>query len=408
MQDTTLFTYALGLTAPWYVTDVKFIQGDNGSELHITIDHKDGYQFLSDDDHYYSVYDHVEKTWRHLDFFQHICYIHARVPRVRNSKGNTLMVDVPWASPGSSFTLLFEAYAMLLVHSGMSLSAGGEYMSIDGRIIGRIIKRNVAVALAEQPLNPVKQLGLDETSYQKGHQYITVLTDKEEKKVVGLGYGKDVEAVGEALLEMEIRGADRKKVETISLDFSPAYIAACKKYFKKAAKVFDRFHLECLLNKIVDQIRREDQKHNTVLKKTRYLWLKNASNLKDKQKQIIELLGQTCPRIGIVYRLKEQFKEVWQEPEIEKAKKLLRAWLTLALNTKIEQVVGFVKTVKKHWRGIITYFIEKATNAFAEQANLKIQEIKRVAKGYRNLNNFYTMIYFHLGKLELNLPTKNG
>ena len=145
-----------------------------------------------------------------------------------------------------------------------------------------------------------------------------------------------------------------------------------------------------------------------MLKKTRYLWLKNASNLKDKQKQIIELLGQTCPRIGIVYRLKEQFKEVWREPEIEKAKKLLRAWLTLALNTKIEQVVGFVKTVKKHWRGIITYFIEQATNAFAEQVNIKIQEIKCVAKGYRNLNNFYTMIYFHLGKLELNLPTKNG
>lgn len=171
--------------------------------------------------------------------------------------------------------------------------------------------------------------------------------------------------------------------------------------------MFDRFHLECLLNKIVDQIRRKDQKHNTVLKKTRYLWLKNALKLKDKQKQIKELLGQTCPRIGIVFRLKEQFREVWQEPVIEKAKKLLCAWLTLALDTKIEQVIGFVKTVKKHWRGIITYFIEQATNAFAEQVILKILEIKCVAKGHRSLNNFDTIIYFHLGKLELNLPTKN-
>jgi transposase len=68
----------------------------------------------------------------------------------------------------------------------MSLKAAGDYMQTDGRIIGRIIHRNVANALAKQPLESVKQLGLDETSYKKGYDYITVLTDMQVKKVVGI------------------------------------------------------------------------------------------------------------------------------------------------------------------------------------------------------------------------------
>lgn len=403
MRNTELFSQALGLSDPWYVSKVDFTPDDDGDILHIFIDHKRGFQYHVDDD-YYSVYDHVERTWRHLNFFQHLCYIHANVPRVRTRTGNTLMVEVPWAVPGSSFTLLFEAYSMLLVHSGMSLKAAGDYMQIDGRIIGRIIHRNVANALAEQPLESVKQLGLDETSYKKGHDYITILTDMQAKKVVGIGHGKGVEAVEEALMEMEVRCADREDVETVSLDFSAAYIAACNQYFPQAATVFDRFHLESLLNKAVDQVRREDQKHNKEIKKTRYLWLKNFENLSEKMQLTIKSLQKSCPRIGKAYRLKEQFKEIFQEVDKSSALNLLTAWITLALKSKIEPVVNFANTVLNHWKGIVTYFDKRLSNAFAEQVNLQIQQIKRIARGYRNIDNFYTMIYFKLGGLDLNLP----
>jgi transposase len=403
MKDTIIFASALGISEPWFVNKVEFTPEIDGEVLHIYIEHKTGYQYRYDGD-FCSIYDHIPRTWRHLNFFQHVCYLHAKVPRVRTKNGSTLQIDVPWADAGSSFTLLFEAYSMLLIKSGMSLTAAGEYMNIDGRILGRIIKRHVANALAEQPLEAVQELGMDETSYQKGHDYITVLTDKKSKKVVGLGHGKGEEAVKEALIEMEVRGADRDDVETISLDFSPSFIAACNNYFPQAAKVFDRFHLDKLLSTAVDQVRREDQKHNVELKKTRYLWLKNFSNLSEKKKKIVETLQQTCPRIGKAYRLKEQFKEIFQEIEKDKALELLEAWITLAITSEIEPIINFTNTLQKHWQGIITYFDGRVSNAFAEQVNLKIQEIKRVAKGYRNLDNFYTMIYFHLGGLQLPLP----
>jgi transposase len=57
----------------------------------------------------------VKKTWRHLNFFQHEAFLHARVARIDCSDRGVRLVNVPWARPGSGFTLLFEAFVMTLV-----------------------------------------------------------------------------------------------------------------------------------------------------------------------------------------------------------------------------------------------------------------------------------------------------
>jgi len=66
----------------------------------------------------------------------------------------------------------------------------------------------------------------------------------------------------------------------------------------------------------------------------------------------------------------------------------------------IYPLIQFTNSLKAHWSGVIQYFESKANNGFAERVNLKIQEIKRTAKGFRNLDNFITTIYLHLGKLN--------
>ena len=119
MNNLDLFTKALGLTSPWYVSDTELKEIDNAMELHITISFDKGGKFPSpidkDDTNLYSAYDTKERTWRHLDFFQHKTYIHCNVPRVKCSDNTINLVDVPWARKGSGFTLLFEAYVMELV-----------------------------------------------------------------------------------------------------------------------------------------------------------------------------------------------------------------------------------------------------------------------------------------------------
>ena len=60
-------------------------------------------------------HDFADKTWRHLNFFQHHCYLHARVPRTKCPEHGVKRIEVPWARPGSDFVLLFEQAAMSLV-----------------------------------------------------------------------------------------------------------------------------------------------------------------------------------------------------------------------------------------------------------------------------------------------------
>jgi transposase len=402
MDNIQIFTMALGLQPPWHVSKAEFLLEDGLPTLNLYIDHQPSAKFVVDGEAC-SIYDHVNRKWRHLNFFQHKCYLHAKVPRVKTSDGGTVQVEVPWAERGSGFTLLFEGYAMWLVKNGMSLSAGGELMGVEGRVLGRIIQNRVAQALADQSLEQVVDLGIDETSFSKGHDYVTILTDKEAKKVVGIGNGKDAQAVRDALCDMEIRGADKEAVETVSLDFSAAFISACNKHLGQAEMVFDRYHLDSLLSKAVDKVRREDQKHNDGLKRTRYLWLHNNENLDEAKRALVAQLEATFPRIGLAYRLKEQFKEVFREADPALAMEHLKLWVNKAAQSALKPICEFTQTVTRHWDGITAYFRLSTTNAYSEAVNLKIQEIKRIARGYRNRINFHNMIYFHLGKLDLKI-----
>lgn len=402
MTEIELFTAALRLPLPWKITEIHFETASYPKELRIKIGHDRGAQFEYEGQ-FYTAYDHQARVWRHLDFFEHVCYIEARVPRVKLEDGSVRLVEVPWAEPGSSFTLLFEKKAMQLVKDGLSKSKAGAQMRIDGRCIGRMINRAVSQALAEQDLEAVEDLALDEVSITKGHNYFTILTDRQAGKVVGIAEGKDHKAVDKALIDMEIRGADRSEVQTVTLDMSTAYIAACDRYFPDAERVFDRFHIMKKLNEAVDAVRKEDQKQFKELKKTKWLWLKNASKLSLAQRLKLQDLSASLPNIGKAYRLKEQFKQFMDTAYIWNDTYLLKMWMAMAHYSGLKSLQKFVKMLQKHWYGIETFFSLRATNAMAEAFNLKIQEIKRIARGFRNKNNFKLMIYFHLGKLDLGL-----
>lgn len=407
MKKEELFKIALGLQEPWYIGRVELKEKGMANELHLYIEHLTGVKFQYEGV-YYPVYDHQERTWRHLNFFEHECYLHARVPRVRTQSGQVLLVDVPWACSGSSFTLLFEAYAALLIEGGMPCTKAGDYMGISGKSIWTILRRMISTALTEQPLEDVRHMGVDETSNKKGHDYITVLTDVGRSKVVGISAGKDQEAFVNALSDVIIRGADVEKVELVTMDMSPSYIAGVSNNMPNAEIVFDRFHLEHGMNKVVDEVRREEAKKYKDLKKTRYLWLRNQSRLNQEQTEMLAVLQNSYPKLGEVHRLKEQLKEVLDEAYYTTNLSSMNNWLKIAWESKIDQVQRFVNSIRAHWYGIKTYFEYCVTNGFAERVNLKIQEIKRIAKGYRNQNNFMLMIYFHLGRLNLNLPIKYG
>lgn len=399
MKELEIFTIALELSSPWYVEKVYFEGEGTEKKLHIEVGHEKRFKFEYESEKY-GVYDHQERIWKHLNFFQHECYLHARVPRVKTNTGKVKLVEVPWAKPGSSFTILFEYDVLSLLKGGMNVSKTAQRLKVGDKRIFGILRRYVSHALSTQELSVVKELSLDETSTKKGHNYFTILADREAKKVVGVADGKDKEAFAHALIDMEVRGADRKKVEAVTMDMSKSYISGVSEYMDQADIVFDRFHIVKKLNEAVDEIRRTEQREYVELKKSRYLWLKNNSNLTQDQKEKVTYLAEAYPNIGTAYRLKELLKEVLDNAYYNYRITPLNQWMKEAWRSKLEPIRKFINMLKSHWYGVKSYFKRLATNAYAERVNLKIQEIKRAAKGYRNTHNFTIMIYFHLGGLK--------
>lgn len=404
MSQEILFAAAMGLVDPWYIVKVEFAAGRTtlgSGRLDIYIDFKVGWKFKDPaSQEQCGVHDTVERRWRHANFFQHECYVYAYVPRIKLPDGSVKQVQVPWAMEGSSFTLLFEAMSMLLVQEGMSLSSAGRVVKEDSRVIGRIVSRYVDQALQEQPLQQVEVLGIDEVSIKKGHNYLTILSDSNRKKIVGVGIGKGKEAVLEGLKEMEIRGSQAQHVKYTTIDFSPAYISAVLEYLPNSIQIFDRFHLEQLLTKAVDTIRKQEQSEASELKKTKFLWIRKEESLSPKQKAKIYYLSYCFPKLGEAYRLKELFKQIFNNANESNALQDFNEWMIIASESKIVPIQQFLNTIRTHWSGIINFFKRQYTNAFAEQLNSTIQLIKRIARGYRNMDNYITMIYFRLGGLN--------
>jgi len=354
MTDIEFFTAALELPSPWYISKLYFTKGEKGKQLHIHFSHARRVKFEYESEKY-PVYDHQERSWRHLNFFQYDCYLHASVPRVKTKQGKVKLIEVQWSKLGSSFSLLFEQDVLNLSKSNMSASAIGRRLGIGAKRVFRIIRRHVSHALATEELEDVKELSVDETSTKKGHNYITVLSDREERKVVGIAVGKNKEAFAHALIDMEVRGADRNKVKTVTMDMLRSYKSAVDEFIPQAQIVFDRFHIVKKLNEAVNEIRKIEVRQYKELRSSKYLWLKNNSNLSEEQRKKVNYLSETFPNIGTAYRLKELFRNVMNDAYYDHKLKPIKQWMKQAWESVLEPIQRFVKMLKKHWYGVKSY-----------------------------------------------------
>ncbi len=149
------------------------------------------------------------------------------------------------------------------------------------------------------------------------------------------------------------------------------------------------------MNEAVDQIRRAEQVNcREDFKRTRYWWLRNAEKLKQEQVKRIKSLSRAYPKIGEAYRLKELLRSVLNHAYYDPRLVWINDWIRQAVQSGIEPIQKFVNMLHNHWYGVKTYFKRLATNAYAESVNLKIQEIKRIARGYSNINSFNSLFIF--------------
>lgn len=405
----TLFTLGLNLSKPWQVVKVEFsqVEGAVGQELHIWLDFEKGYRFLSSTGAELTAYDTVEKTWRHLNFFQHACYLHARVPRLRSSGGEIETVSVPWARKNSGFTLLFEAYTMALVQEEMPMNAVARQVKETAPRLWRVFNHWVEKKKGELNLSEVRYIGVDETSRRKGYKYITQFVDLEKRSTIFVCEGKSAETFSLFANWLHSHGGNSRQIELVAMDMSAGFTAGCLQYLPNAQIVYDKFHLIQDVNKALDTVRRAEHKEKHLLKGQRYTLLHLRKHLSARKGQELDTLLLTFPLLGEAYSLREGLVEALNWPNRSEGLKQFLRWLELAKQSTLVPFKKVANFFQNHLFGIRTYFEKGAiTNGLLEALNAKIQLAKRRARGFANIQSFINMIYYINGGENFAYPLK--
>ena len=405
MKDTELFQLALGLSSPWEVQSSIF---DPASKrLDITLCFPRGSLFCCPccGESGLKAHDTITKTWRHLNFFQHEAYLTAKVPRVKCSECGVRLIGVPWAKPGSGFTLLFEALVMTLAKA-MPVKTVAEFVGEHDTRLWRIIHHYVDQSRSEADYSEVSEVGFDETSSRRGHDYVSLFVDLNGPRVLYATEGKDSSTVARFKKDLITHGGAEENIGQMCCDMSKSFIKGVKENFPAAELTFDRFHIMKIINEAVDQVRRDEQKTHLELAKSRYVWLKNPGNLNQNQKETLSslMLKKLNLKTSRAYQIKLNFQEIFnQSPDV--AEGLLKKWFFWATHSRLQPIIDAARTIKRHWNGVLQWFQSQITNGVLEGINSLIQAAKARARGYRTNRNLITMIYLIAGKLNFALPT---
>jgi len=404
MRDADLFQLALGLVPPWMIKTVNF--DADKKRLDLEIDFKTGGRFPCPDCGTVDcpTHDTVMKTWRHLDFFQHQAFLHARTPRIICPKCGVRLVGVPWARPGSGFTLLFEALVMTLVKH-MPVAAAARLIGEHDTRTWRIVFHYVEEALARVDLADLRRICIDETAAKRGHDYITLFVDIDRRRVVYIADGKDADTVAEFADHVDARGGDASRVKEVCVDMSGAFIKGVTENLTEAEITFDKFHVMKLIGDAVDKVRRAESKSRPELKRSRYLWLKNETNLNAAQRATLGSLRHTNLKTARAYHLRLAFQDIYKEYSREWATLHLDRWYSWARRSRLEAMKQVAATIDRHKDGILAWFDSGIANGLIEGINSLVQAAKAKARGYRNRKTLKVVTYLIAGKLDLRLPT---
>lgn len=341
------------------------------------------------------------RRWRRLDTLQYKTFINCRVPRVKAASGEVKTIRVPWSDGYERFTTLFESHVIDLLLATKNRSQTAALVDCGFNVVNRILHRATGRGLEARPKNSViHHISIDEKSFKRGHEYVTVLSRPHLGCIPEVSEGRDKGScnrlIENALNEEQVAG-----IRTVSMDMWKPYINMASERFPKAEVVHDKFHLVKYLSEAIDKVRRRESKTHSELKNSRYALLKNVMNLTEKQRIKFEAIRDGNYEVAKAWGVRENFRALFAENSKEEAFILFSQWCSHAVRTGVNEINKVVDTFKNHISGVINAMVKNLNNAMAERLNGKIQELKTIGKGYRKFENFRSAILFFHGQLNL-------
>jgi transposase len=403
MEDRQLYAQILGIGEPWEVTGVELKRSDGEVRVHVGLRSRESRCPLCKKA--VAGYDEREREWRHLDTCQYRTILVAMVPRVECPEHGVRQLEVPWAESGSRFTALFEALVIDWLRE-CSMAAVARQMRLSWDLVAGIQGRAVRRGLLRRGEQRPTRIGVDETSFQKRHEYVTIVNDLDAGQVLYVADDRKRESLD--AFYRDLGPAACSAITTVAMDMWAPYIRSTTEFVPDASRklVFDKFHIAEHLGDAVDTVRREENRAlravgDDRLKKSKFLWLTNPDNMSAVQWWQFGPLRDSRLRVARAWALKESAMILWNYHHRGWAERAWKRWCSWAVRCRLEPMKRVARMIQNHWDGVMNAATRYITNARSESINAKIQWIKRMACGYRNRENFRNAIYFHLGGLDL-------
>ena len=398
---------SLGLEEPWYVMGAEF--SVETKEVHIFIGIRENAVFrcpICGEQTVRYGYEPKERVWRHGDCMFYPCYVHCRRPKVCCPHCGIKQINAPFERKNSRFTLLFEGFAMLIL-ADMPRSKAAEILRCDEKSLAAILNYWVNEAVGRQDMSDVHSLAIDETSQHRGHNYVTVIIDADQRRVIDVEPTREKSTISKFADKLEQHGGSREAITTVTSDMSRTYLPGIAENFPNAQNVIDKFHVKQVLINALDAVRKDEQKtveNKRSLFKGRRLFMVPKGQMTEQQVAQLDSLSRMYPKTGKAYRIVAVLDEFYNCRTMEEAQSAFDKLYSWMRRCRLQPMKDAAATLQSHRQNILAYFYHRITNAVCEGINSMIQAAKRKARGFNTYKGFASMIYLIAGKLQLAVP----
>lgn len=376
-----------------------------------------------------------ESFWRGMDFGPVMVWLGARVPRVCCAEHGVLTAAVPWAKHGSHFTLDFAYSATWMVKSGLSRKRVSERMRIDWKTVGRLVDlvwKDLEPDVSKR-LDGLVRIGIDETSYRKGHSYMTTVVNHDTNTVIWAckGHGKEVLDKFFATLTPE----QRASIVVVTGDGARWITDCVEEHCPNAIRCLDPFHVVEWANDALDSVRidawrraldewkaikkapdgkaakaeaKAAKKRADEIKHSKYALGKNPENLTDKQRERLAVIQAEDGKMNRAHVLKEQLRLILHMDDAETAAECLDKWTSRAQRCRMPAFVELQRKVRRHREHILNAIRHGVGNARIEALNNKIKLLIRIAYGFRNIDTMISLVMLFCSNIQIPRPSSSA
>lgn len=339
-------------------------------------------------------------SWRRVrerDLFHYRIWLDVPIRRVRCPICGTCREHIPWLAGRRQLTQAMVNWVETLVRL-MPVKQVAELLGLHWHTVKTIDRQRLAREVQEPDLSQVRRLVMDEFALYKGHRYATVAICADTQQVLWIGEGRSRAAVrpffewmGEAVC---------RQIEAVAMDMNTAMDLEVQQHCPNARVVYDLFHVVAKFGReVIDRVRvdqanqlRTNRAGRQVVKRSRWLLLRNRSNLSEDQSVKLDELLAANASLMTVYLLKDQLKELWYAPSEKEAKRRWEEWYRMAIESALKPVIAFAKRLRGYLHGIVASARYRLNTSALEGMNNRIKVIKRVAYGFRDSEYFFLKI----------------